>query len=292
MPFSRLALTCALALLFASSAPAQEKHHLRPHWEPGKTYQYDLSVEVEASGLPAGKKMNTSVMARVDIDVRQDPGNPVKNAQAKVLSLRVLVDARGELQTFDSENPSLSDLNLKTALGPIVGQTFTLTYDADDIFKEITLPEGSTLGSPDGRRGPTGQAIGLLFREVLTGALPTAPVGLQEEYTREERLPVAPDAATIRKHTGRIHALSQDPPHATVTAEGALELVPTNPDNAPPPGSIPLFGFKAETLYDHQQKAVHRSTLTLTVKRPSGGDDEATIKIVPTLTLKGIAPTK
>jgi hypothetical protein len=277
-----------LGLAFAPGLRAQEKHLLRQHWEPGKTYQYDLNIEVEATGLPNGKTMNTSVMARVDIAVVQEPGAPVKQAQAKIVTLRTLIDASGDLKTFDSENPALSDANLQTALGPMIGQTLNLGYTADDTFKEINLPEGSTLGSPDGRNGPTGEAIGLLFRELLTGALPTAPVALKEEFTGESRIPLAPQATGVRKHTGRLDALDQ--PHATITANGALEMVPTDPESVPV-GALPVLDFKAETLYDLQQKAVHRATTTLILKKPGPGADDVSIKIVPILTLKGITPT-
>lgn len=286
-----LLLAC-LALLHGTSLTAADKILLRQHWEPGKVYQLESNTEMEMTmaGLPGGGVQTTSVIQQIDVTVRKEAGSERKLAEMKFTAIKAMMNMAGQLMTYDSTDPAMSQPMLQQAFGALVGRSITLAYDKDDKFLDAIVPEGFA-PTPLGRgQGPDGKQFAAMLRETVDFGLPSEPLAAGGTFTQEKKIEMQPLGAIATKLKGRLDSIvdHEGRRHAKIVMEGTIEM----PAGAQNPVSV-LDGAKlsGETLFDLDRKVVSRNTVRNDMKMSADGR-EMSMKQTVVTTLKSIEDVK
>ena len=214
---TRLLLFFALALAFlAPTLRAQDKVLLLPHWETGKVYRYEITLDLETSdlvgpnGVPGGGGPPTiNAIVLLDLTVSTAPDDAkLKHVHLSPASIKVLVDSDGKLMTFDSADPTMSEPVFHQQMKPLVGLHLILVYDQDDQFKNVVVPGPIFPDMPEEATGMVGQAFAFLLREVIIGGLPGVSLVPEEKFQMEPApLFTFPEGSVIKKLSGRLDSL-------------------------------------------------------------------------------------
>jgi len=286
---TRLHLLPALAFLaLMPAAGAQEKVLLRQHWEPGKVYHFETNTDMQVTvpGVPGGGEQNTSVIQQMDVTVRREEGTGRKLAEMKYSAIKAMMNMAGQLMTYDSTDPALSQPMLQQAFGALLGKSITLIYDKDDKFVDVTVPEGFGATPLGQAGGPDGKQFASMLRESVDAGLPSEPLAVGGAFKQEKKVEMKPLGSVTTRMDGKFDSIvdHEGRKHAKLLIEGTMEI--------PAGGQVQisvLAGSKisGETLFDVERKVVSRSTVRSEMKMSVEGR-QVPMKQTMVTTLKGI----
>lgn len=275
-------------LVLMPAVGAQEKILLRQHWEPGKVYHFETNMDMQMTmaGLPGGGEQSTTVIQQMDVTVRKEAGSERKLAEMKFSAIKAMMNMAGQLMTYDSTDPAMSQPMLQQAFGALLGKSITLIYDKDDKFVDVTVPEGFA-PTPLGQvGGPDGKQFATMLRETVDFGLPADGLAVGGTFNHEKKVEMQPLGAVTTKMNGKFDSIvdHEGRKHAKLLTEGTMEI----PSGGQAQISV-LAGSKlnGETLFDVERKAVSRSTVRSEMKMSVAGK-EMPMKQTIVTTLKGI----
>lgn len=281
-----------LILLFSALLPlldlgAADKVTFRQRWEPGKTYRQEIVMNSQAN-LPAANGdgvQDTSIIQEITIQVTKEAGTGKKLAEVKFVSIKAMITSGGEISTYDSTDPAMSQPFLQQAFGTMAGKSFTLVYDKDDKFLELRVPEGDGATPLGDFRGPSTKQFAEAFQKSFEAALPDRPLAAGESYVCESRVEMPPTGDIKTKAKGRFDSTVQHEgrKHAKLVLDGTVEL----------PAGIAAGGGKltGEILFDLDRKVVTQNMSRQEMKVQIGGKENV-VTTTTTSMLKGVGDTK
>src|SRR3954467_2643566 len=202
-------LPACLLLLAALPLTAADKLVLRQHWEPGKIYRFETNMDMEATapGLPGGGSQTTNVIQGLDVTVSKQDGTDRKLVAMKVASIKAMMNIAGQLMTYDSTDPAMSQPMLQQAFGALLNKSVTAVYDKDDKFVEVIVPEGFPVTPLGTAKAPDGKALGNMMRESLEAGLPVEALAIGETFSSEKKIDMPPMGAMNTKIKGRLDSI-------------------------------------------------------------------------------------
>jgi hypothetical protein len=255
----------ALLILFVSvlSAGATDKMPLWQHWEPGKIYHYNASMESEEIPDP-GEEAGTSrsVMAQLDMTATQEPGTDRKLVAMKYVALRVLQNEDGQITTYDSANPSVSDPSMQEVFGVFVGKSVTFVYDKDDTLVDAKIPEELP------RDGQEAMQLASTMCHELGFALPRQALAPGESFSLDKNTRINFAQPVLWKIKGRIESTAEHEGRKQMKLMMAGAAVMTDPQGEVT--VIPGSRITTETLFDLERRCVTRSTTKNETRPPPG----------------------
>jgi hypothetical protein len=239
-------------------------------------------------GLPGGGQ-NSSVIQQMDITVTKEPGSDRKLAEMKYVAVKAMMNMGGQLMTYDSTDPAMSQPMLQQAFGAIIGKSITFVFDKDDQYVDVIVPEGF-MPTPLGMgRGPDGKQLGEMMRDTVQFGLPGRELAIGDTFDIEKKMNMPPVGSIATKIKGRFDSIvdHEGRKHAKLLTKGTIET-PETPGGAPNLVSM-LAGAKVtgETLFDIERKQVTRTTATTEVKMTAAGR-EVTMKQTTVSNLKSV----
>jgi hypothetical protein len=198
-----------------------------------------------------------------------------------------MMNVAGQLMTYDSTDPAMSQPQLQQAFGALVGKSVTAVYDKDDKFVEIIVPEGFPVTPLGAGQSPDGKQLGAMMRESLEAGLPAEALAVGGTFTSERKIEMPPMGAVGTKMKGRLDSLidHEGRKHARLITEGTMEM-PALPGST---GASPQTKLTGETLFDLDRKVISRSTVKTDVTMDAGGNP-VIMKQNMVTTLKSIDP--
>ncbi len=260
-PFLLTTLALLLSLL---PLAAEDKYLIRHHWEPGKVYHFETNMEMEmnAPGAPVGGPQTSSMIMMMDADVRKEAGSDRKLVTMKFVSIKAMMSMGGEIKTYDSADPAMSEPEFQQVFGALSGKGVTLVYDKEDKFADVIIPE-DFLPTPVGDiRGPDGKQFAEMIRSMVDFGLPPDTLAVGASYAAEKNIGMQPFGGLNAKLKGRLDSLvnHEGRKHAKLVSEGSMGSSPPGADAPPVPVTMPDSKISAETLFDLERKTVSRST--------------------------------
>ncbi len=139
MQLFRILAVAALCLGLSAPLRADDKISARNHYESGKVYTLENSMEMSAGMPGAGGAANqqTTMTMTMTITVKDDAGTGNRLATVKFTGVKATMNMMGQTMTYDSADPSKSQPFLQQAFGAMLGKEFTLVYDKDDKILEV-----------------------------------------------------------------------------------------------------------------------------------------------------------
>jgi hypothetical protein len=294
----RPSLLSALSLaLAAMPLHAADKVTMRQHWEPGKVYHLETNMDMDMSApaIPGAGGQTTTVIQQLDITVSKEPGTDRKLAEMKFAAIKAMINAAGQLMTYDSTDPAMSQPMLQQAFGALLGKSVTVIYDKDDKFVDVIVPD-NFMPTPLGQgSAPNGKQLGSMLRESVDFGLPTQSLAVGETFDLEKKIDMQPMGSITTKIKGRLDSIvdHEGRKHAKIVSEGTMEMPSLPPEVQAVVSMLPGAKITSETLFDLDRKVVSRNTTNTEMKMAAGGR-EMTMKQTMISKLKSIedAPAK
>jgi hypothetical protein len=294
MPSRPLLLASLALLLLAIPGHAQEKHLLRMHWQPGKIYRFETNMDMEMTmppvpGLPGvGGPQSSTMIMHTDVTVRKEPGTDRKLAEMKITGIKTMMNANGQIKTYDSNDPAMSEPELQQAFGAVANKSITIVYDKDDRYVEDIIPKDFVQTPVGGIQGPDGKQIAAMIRHSVEMGLPNEPIAVGATCSSEKKLDMPPVGAMTTRLKGRLDSIvtHEGRKHARILMDGTVEMpgLPAGPAGAQAPTKV-----SSETLFDLERKTISRSTAR-TETRTDHGEIKMTMTQTSTTTLKSLDP--
>jgi hypothetical protein len=242
-------------------------------------------MEASSPALPGGGSQSTNIIQNIEVLVTKQDGTDRKLVAMKVASIKAMMNVAGQLMTYDSADPAMSQPQLQQAFGALVGKSVTAVYDKDDKFVEIIVPEGFPVTPLGAGQAPDGKQLGAMMRESLEAGLPAEALAVGGAYTVERKIDMPPMGSVGMKLKGRLDSLidHEGRQHAKIITQGTMEM-PALPAGA---GAAPETKLSGETLFDLDRKVVSRSSVKTDITMNAAGK-QITMKQNVVNTLKGI----
>lgn len=225
-------LTAALAsllIIFSTSARADEKITLRPHWEPGKTYTMETQTEMLTtmpglgSGAAAGQKTEFTQTMTITVSSEAATGNSL--AEVKFTGIKATIGMMGTTMTYDSSDPSKSAPFLQQAFGSMLNKTFTMVFNKDDKYIEARGLDALKQGTPLGQtKAINGDQMADMFRKSFEMALPKEPVASGDSWKNDTKLDMGPVGQLAFTGTNKFDSIvdRDGHMHAKITMDGTM----------------------------------------------------------------------
>jgi hypothetical protein len=286
---------CLLSLLafltFTFPLGAADKVTMRQHWEPGKVYHLESNMDMDMTmpGMPGGGGQTTTVIQQMDITVSKEPGTDRKLAAMKFAAIKAMINTAGQLMTYDSTDPAMSQPMLQQTFGALLGKSVTVIYDKDDKFVDVIVPD-NFLPTPLGQgAGPSGKQLGGMFRESVEFGLPPQGLAVGETFNLDKKIDMQPMGSISTKMKGRFDSIvdHDSRKHAKLVMEGTMEIPDLPAEVQAVVSMLPGAKITSETLFDLDRKVVSLNTTTTEMKMAAGGR-EMTMKQTMVSKLKSI----
>ena len=264
---------------------------MRQHWEPGKVYHLESNMDMDMTmpGLPGGGGQTTTVIQQMDITVSKEPGTDRKLAEMKFAAIKAMINTAGQLMTYDSTDPAMSQPMLQQAFGALLGKSVTVIYDKDDKFVDVIVPE-NFIPTPLGQgAAPSGKQLGNMFRESVDFGLPAQGLSAGETFDLEKKIDMQPMGSVSTKLKGRFDSVvdHEGRKHAKIVMEGTMEIPDLPAEVQAVVSLLPGAKITSETLFDLERKIVSLNTTKTEMKMAAGGK-EMTMKQTMVSKLKSI----
>jgi hypothetical protein len=275
MKMRPLLLSVLSLLLAAMPLHAADKVTMRQHWEPGKVYHLETNMDMDMSmpGMPGGGGQTTTVIQQMDITVTKEPGTDRKLAEMKFAAIKAMMNTAGQLMTYDSTDPAMSQPMLQQTFGTLLGKSVTIVYDKDDKFVDVIVP-ANFLATPLGQgAGPNGNQLGSLFRESVDFGLPTEGLSVGETFNLEKKVDMQPMGTITTKLKGRFDSIvdHEGRKHAKIVSDGTMEMPNLPAEVQAVVSMVPGAKITSETLFDLDRKVVSLNTTNSEMKMSAGG---------------------
>ena len=272
IPF--LVQTAAVSFGLLGSSFAADKNFIRPHYETGKVYTIENTMDMSTAvpGLGEQGKQATNVVQTMTITVKAEPGTDKRLATVKFVSIKANMSAMGQTMTYDSADPAKSQPMLQQAFGAILGKEFTLVYDKDDNIADVRGAENVMPTPVAGVKGPSGNQLADAFRKGQEMGLPKEAVAPGDTWAFDESVEMPPVGKISIKGTGKYDSIVQGPngKQAKIVIEGQFKT--------PEGGDAQVkFGdgstIKGETLFDLEKKLAVQNTVNTELKMTAAGQE-------------------
>jgi hypothetical protein len=268
----------ALALICSLNHAEEQKHLLRLHWEPGKLYRQETSTDT--SSRPAGTKkaaQSMKVVQTTDMTVASDKtGN--RQVTVRFASVKGEIAANGKILTFNSNDPKQQNPMLEEAFGRSIGKSFSLVYDEQDRFRDVTNLT-SLSSDPNAATGLAAVAdsrdVANLFRKSLEMGLPPLPVSVGDSWVADETINF-PKAGEVRvQMTGKLSSIEkrEGRKHAKITFDGKFGNTSDRPDK--PVSLVEITSDSSISgilFFDLERKVISFGAYTTSIKLQAPGE--------------------
>ena len=248
-----------------------------------------MDMDMTMPGLPGGGGQTTTVIQQMDVTVSKEAGTDRKLAEMKFVAIKAMMNTAGQLMTYDSTDPAMSQPMLQQTFGALLGKSVTVIYDKDDKLVDISVPD-NFIPTPLGQgTGPSGKQLGNMFRESIDFGLPAQGLAPGETFDVEKKIDMQPMGTISTKMKGRFDSIvdHEGRKHAKIVMEGTMEM-PNLPGEVQAVVSIvPGAKLKSETLFDLDRMVVSLNTSNTEMKMSAGGR-EMTMKQTMVSKIKSI----
>jgi hypothetical protein len=285
-------LLSALSLVLAAMPlRGADKVTMRQHWEPGKIYHLESNMDMDMTmpGMPAGGGQTTTVIQQMDITVSKEPGTDRKLAEMKFAAIKAMINTAGQLMTYDSTDPAMSQPMLQQTFGALLGKSVTVIYDKDDKLVDVVVPDNFMPTPLGAGTGPSGKQLGSMFRESVDFGLPEQGLAPGETFNLEKKIDMQPMGSISTKMKGRFDSIvdHEGRKHAKIVMEGTLDIPDLPAEVQAVVSMLPGAKITSETLFDLDRKIVSLNTTSTEMKMAAGGR-EMTMKQTMVSKLKSI----
>jgi hypothetical protein len=273
-------LASVIFLIGTLPVSAEDKMRLWQHWEPGKIYHFELSMDSQTTAVPGRDETFETVIYRMEMTVTREADSERKLVAMKYAAIKMIAIMGGDTKTYDSEEPAGSDASMKERFSAAVGKIITLVYDKDDTFVDAMIPEDYPW-----LKGVDPKRLGGMMSEDLGTVLPREALAPGESFEFEHDSGNNLTGPVLTKMQGRVGIPANE--EGRTEAKIAMDGDVVSADTSVPISVIPGSKIHVATVFDLGRRCVTRSTReTETTRR--GGPQALVERRTNVLTLKSM----
>jgi hypothetical protein len=275
MALNRFSTFAAATLSLAGVLTAADKIDIRTHYQSGKVYTLENTMEMGAA-MPAagpGGNQKTHMTQTMTIAVKDEPGSTNRLATVKFASIKATMNMGGQAVSYDSADPAKALPFLQQAFGALVGKEFSLVYDKDDKVIEARGMDAVTPTPVGGARSMDGKQMVDAFKKSQEMFLPPQAVAPGDTWTFEGKVEMPPVGTFASKGSGKFDSIVDvdGRKHAKLTITGSLAMTESNSPAKLGEGS----NMNVEMLFDLDRKIADSTTTNCDIKINAAGQEVA-----------------
>ena len=275
MALNRFSTLAAAALSLAGMLSAADKVDIRTHYQSGKVYTLETTMEMGAT-MPAagpGGNQQTNMIQTLTISVKDEAGSANRLATVKFASIKATMNMMGQPVSYDSADPAKALPFLQQAFGALVGKEFSLVYDKEDKVVEARGMDTVTPTPVGGARSMDGKQMVEAFKKSQEMFLPPQAVAPGDTWTFEGKVEMPPVGTFTSKGNGKFDSIVEvdGRKHAKLVISGTLAMTESSSPAKLGEGST----MAVEMLFDLERRIADNTTTTCDIKINAAGQEVA-----------------
>jgi hypothetical protein len=188
-------LTAAAVLLSLTAwIHADDRISIRPHWEPGKSYTMETTMDMTMTMPSLGEqgRQHTEMTQIMNLTAAAVAGSDRCAVAVKTAGVKATMSMMGQTMTYDSADSAKSTPMLQQTFGALLGKEFSLIFDKDDKIVDIKGLENFGSTPVGGMKGPDTKQMAEAFRRGQEMGLPKERVAPGESWKFDDSITMDP----------------------------------------------------------------------------------------------------